>query len=222
MGSPKRSDREVRATAYHEAGHAVISIALGLTIDNVSIIPGDDYNGICRKPSVMGYYTSNNRERLAIARALIVSLYAGMHAQRLVDPNPADYHGESDEDRAFELSREYGVLPRVYAHIGDDRHQQYLARLSREAGRLVKRHQRAIEKLAVELLRRKELGREEAEQIVEPWLKSSERAKDGGAEQVVKAVNNTESLPKGVVGKWYKVVEGRIVWENDDEPGWTK
>jgi hypothetical protein len=33
----KQPSDELRATAYHEAGHAVITVALGLTIDKVSI-----------------------------------------------------------------------------------------------------------------------------------------------------------------------------------------
>jgi ATP-dependent Zn protease len=35
------------ATAYHEAGHAVIALALGRSVQWVSILPNRDHLGVC-------------------------------------------------------------------------------------------------------------------------------------------------------------------------------
>jgi ATP-dependent Zn protease len=51
----KRTAEEIRATAYHEAGHAVVAIAQGLTINKVSIIPGEEFNGVTFLPSLLHY-----------------------------------------------------------------------------------------------------------------------------------------------------------------------
>lgn len=166
----KRTPEDLRATAYHEAGHAVVTFAQGLTIDTVSIIPAEDYNGICLEPSVLGYRFESWRDRRAIARALIVVCYAGMHAQRLVDPNAADWHGDGDESDAFQLSQNYEVLPRYCSWVGDDAHDRYLDRLRQEAKRLVMKHRTAIAALAEALLQEKEVDRSAAEAIVEPLL----------------------------------------------------
>jgi ATP-dependent Zn protease len=166
----KRSDKELQATAYHEAGHAVITIAQGLTIDTVSIIPGGYFNGRCIQPTVYGYDRSNKREDRSIARALIISTYAGMHAQRLVDPDAPSFHGDKDESDAFDLSREHGVFPRYMDFVGDECHRAYLDKLRLEARRLVNRYCKSIEKLAELLLQRKTLERPEVEQLIESLL----------------------------------------------------
>jgi ATP-dependent Zn protease len=165
--TPERSDEELRATAYHEAGHAVITVVQGLTINKVSIVPGHDYNGICSQPGVAGYHYSNRREERSIARAIIIGLYAGMPAQRLVDPNPPAFHGQDDEDDAYELSRRHRVLPRHCDIEGDEYHLAYLERLRAEAQRLVRGHRWVIAKVAEELLQRQELDGAEAEELIE-------------------------------------------------------
>ena len=37
----------IEATAYHEAGHAVIALALGRPLDSVTIVPNQDRAGLC-------------------------------------------------------------------------------------------------------------------------------------------------------------------------------
>ena len=71
--------------------------------------------------------------RRKLARKMIIRLYAGLPAQRLVDPNPAEYHGESDDEEAFELSKRWGVFHRGMSHAGDDVHQAYFDRRRGEA-----------------------------------------------------------------------------------------
>lgn len=38
----ERQNRQLRSTAYHEAGHAVIAFVLGHWVGNITIVPGDD------------------------------------------------------------------------------------------------------------------------------------------------------------------------------------
>ena len=38
----------LRATAYHEAGHAVMALALGRPIQKVTIAPNQNYLGACQ------------------------------------------------------------------------------------------------------------------------------------------------------------------------------
>lgn len=164
---------DLQATAYHEAGHAVVSLALGLAIDHVSILAGKGYTGSCTGPSVLGYEAANQREQRSIARALILSCYAGMHAQRLVDPDAPEEQGFDDDADAFNLSQNCAVLPRSCQTVGDEQHIAYLDRLRQEARRLVRRHRRAIGVLAQALLRRNELNAAEAKAIVQPFLSRS-------------------------------------------------
>lgn len=41
-----RSDPRLVATAYHEAGHAVVALALGRPIERISIVPGKTHAGL--------------------------------------------------------------------------------------------------------------------------------------------------------------------------------
>jgi len=47
MSSSNHSDQRTH-TAYHEAGHAVIAIVVGRTVNKVSIIPGGNKLGVCK------------------------------------------------------------------------------------------------------------------------------------------------------------------------------
>ena len=44
--SPPNAQKE--ATAYHEAGHAVVALALGRPVDQVSILPDRERLGVCK------------------------------------------------------------------------------------------------------------------------------------------------------------------------------
>jgi hypothetical protein len=80
------------------------------TNGNLRRLHGEGYNGLCRHPNAMGYDTTNKREQKSIARDMIIGCYAGIEAQRLVDP-PKPFHGQKDESDAFELSRDWCVFP---------------------------------------------------------------------------------------------------------------
>lgn len=48
MGSMEQPQSHDEVTAYHEAGHAVIALALGRTIHKVSVLPNRERLGECR------------------------------------------------------------------------------------------------------------------------------------------------------------------------------
>jgi hypothetical protein len=153
-------------TCWHEAGHAVAHIVQGLTIGEVNVIETDTTTGCCIHASPMMYDVSNSRERRAIARKCIVTLFAGMEAERLVDPDAPDHHADADQKEAFAVSVQYHVFPRVCRRVGDYAHLAYLDKLRIEARRLVKKHREQIELLAIELKARRRLSHEEAEQVI--------------------------------------------------------
>ena len=158
------------ATAYPEAGHAILALVNGLTGIEVTIVPGEGTLGHYLHPRVHGYETQGSRERRRLARDCILVCYAGMHAQRLFDPDADESHGAIDENNAFNLSRDFGVLPRYCSYVGDSHHLQYLHRLRKEAGRLVRQNQAPIRALAEALLESKILSGEEIRERVAKWF----------------------------------------------------
>ena len=161
-----------RCTAYHEAGHAVMSIVLGLSVNSVTIVRSRDSLGCVKSPPVLGYEDRTRSGRRRLARAHIVSSYAGLEAQKLVDPDPKDFAGEHDDENARWLSREYHVFPRILNCVGDEYHEAYLERLRGEARRLVRKHRPAIDAVAEALLIGWTMGHEAVAQIVRSVLGS--------------------------------------------------
>lgn len=153
-----------RATAIHEAGHAVSLMALGLTIDSVSIVPTEKYSGIANSPGLLGYYADTRPERAAIARSQVIHAYAGYEAEKRYNKNADPLYSQSDEEAAFDRLREYP--PRNCRHIGDEAYKAALERLRRKARRLVKVHWLEIERLADVLMERGTLNRTEVVQII--------------------------------------------------------
>lgn len=97
-----------RVTAYHEAGHAVAALQLGVGIgcDGVSIVPGEDFAGFAHvlkgfrgRPDV----EMTGAMRLKAENRVIVSL-AGPVAQRIYRPSSVrGHHGRSDRASAVDL-----------------------------------------------------------------------------------------------------------------------
>ena len=71
--------------AYHEAGHAVIGHALGITLRSVSIIPGKDFSGKLLIDHPLRHvdlgHDASDRARLKAERYIMATL-AGPIAQR--------------------------------------------------------------------------------------------------------------------------------------------
>ena len=160
-----RSDLQQLGTAHHEAGHAVVHIVQGMPIDRVFIGDRADHHGGCEHPSPM-MVDCEPSERRGVARAMIVASYDGLEAERLVDPQADAALAADDDGSAYDLSCEYSVLPRRHDHLGDEAHCAYLARLGKEAGRLVRKHRELVRAVAISLMRHKELTGQRAEDVM--------------------------------------------------------
>ncbi len=180
----QNEDHEVPeiATAYHEAGHAVVQWHFGLPIFTVTIIPeGDSLGSVAHPPITMIDMPASRRERRAAARQMILACFAGLHAERLIRPDAEEWRGQSDDDNAFDLSVEHGLLPRSCGHVGDESHLAYLDRMKRESGRLVQHGTvtshpeilltQLIRELAEELVRRKTMTGNEVDEFFEKAMK---------------------------------------------------
>jgi hypothetical protein len=151
---PQPTRAELTATAFHEAGHVVVGGHFDVPTTRVTIIPSSDgvSAGCMWHPPPLGFEADSRRDRRTRARAMILLAYAGLEAEKLVDPHAPEVHGENDRDNAFELSREHGVMPRRCDYVGDDAHQGYLEGLRRESAGLVRRFAQSIGLFAGKLL----------------------------------------------------------------------
>src|SRR5262245_52740101 len=99
----------LEATAYHEAGHAVVAFQFHLRVKSVTIIPDAERatSGSCSHAQGFGpsiEYERSDRNRLRIERAVMCSL-AGLEAQRKYRSSSVrNYHAQSDYAKAADLA----------------------------------------------------------------------------------------------------------------------
>lgn len=137
-----------RATAYHEAGHAVAALILNAIPTKVTIEPGQDYQGMVERRSFAGkldeYGKPNARERLLIEKDVII-LLAGEIAQRQYHARSVrSSHGRGDRVAALYFLEHVTHDPEALTH--------YSRFLARRATLLIKRHWYQVEALAQALL----------------------------------------------------------------------
>ncbi len=144
----RSSPAEIEGTACHEAGHAVVCLALGMPFTELRVSPfRRNRPGGVLGPTPFFTECENGRERRENARKSIIATYAGLPAERLVDPDAPERYGSSDDALALKNSIDYEVYPRYWERHGDAYHLAYLERLRREAKRLVRLNGKAIRDL---------------------------------------------------------------------------
>ena len=82
--------KQLIQTAYHEAGHAVISYELGFNVKRVTIVPGEDSLGHMKPRGYLQLHRLEGKiptgEQLGRYHDRIVILLAGTEAQRRYNP----------------------------------------------------------------------------------------------------------------------------------------
>lgn len=181
---PQRGPEEVRAFAYHEAGHAVAAIALGLRITSVQMRERK-VRGRTAAATVCIFEAWKRKEfgqhvRFEFAKLAVTYLFAGYEAQRLVDSYLfSTLAADDDITQAAYLLHEAKLFPdgrpkyiRGCKKLGDEAYWRWLDKRQKEARRVVRWEKAAIAAVAREFMRRnaKEFSHEEIEAIVEPLL----------------------------------------------------
>jgi ATP-dependent Zn protease len=130
-----------QATAYHEAGHAVVALALGRPVYQVSVLANRDYDGLCefRKGTFRPSDDWVEREMLiALGGVAAEARHTGRYAW-----------GAAGRDWQY-------VHDLAVRRAGERRAERLVRRLLAKAEHLLARggHWRAVELIAAELLRR--------------------------------------------------------------------
>jgi hypothetical protein len=152
-----------RATAYHEAGHAVACYYLGVKVKSATIVPDKDQRGHVRHEAMFRGLNPeidlSGRARLQMERSIIIGL-AGMAAQRRYDRKSwRHYHGASDFRVVVDLAFRIG---------GDsDGTNQFLRWLELCTDRLVESRWQDIERVARALLERKIMAGSEIDEVID-------------------------------------------------------
>src|ERR1035437_4527029 len=107
--------------AYHEAGHIISDYLHGFSLYVVKI---GNHHGHVAGSRVAS--ASNLREAKQTIRARVVSLYAGIEAQKLFNNSADESRARSDFATAVRESWNEGLFPRSRASPGDQAHLKYL------------------------------------------------------------------------------------------------
>jgi hypothetical protein len=93
------------ATAYHEAGHAVIAYVLGYKPKSVTIVPTHDANGSVAYPLHGIALDSDGSDRAHLRLEIPIQIsYAGLLAQRKHSEHSwPDFHAEWDYKQITDL-----------------------------------------------------------------------------------------------------------------------
>lgn len=75
--------KQLRATAFHEAGHAVAAFHLGIVVKRVSIVRGEDHNGLVSSSLPKGFDPDSvNLRNRGIVESNIIMCLAGPIAEK--------------------------------------------------------------------------------------------------------------------------------------------
>jgi ATP-dependent Zn protease len=160
----KRSEKERRATAYHEAGHAVVAFTLNRAFRRISIIQDEETLGHVLYRKWHKKFDPNgmepDRARLPIEKA-IMTAYAGHEAEY----NFTGRHNHIGSDFDSRQAADFAT------YIIDDWEKElpaFLTWLRIRTRNILQApaHWRAVEVLAEALLEKEEIGATEAKQII--------------------------------------------------------
>lgn len=156
-----RRERRIASTAYHEAGHAVAAVVLGVPIVTVTIVPSAGAHGHMQMPArwiadVHGYRVPSRD----LVERYVVKALAGVTAQRKAYPRSVrSHHGRSDGESAFSVA--VLVMPDSERVI-----QAFIDYCQARAEQLVEEYWASVTEVAQELVTRKTIGRNDVRAVV--------------------------------------------------------
>src|SRR5262245_41682805 len=169
---------ELRQTAIHEAGHAVVAYVLGLGCKDMALthdeVEETGAYAYVRGPNPLyGYEGTSRSERQATMRAACVACCAGLAAEHVFFDVPLitdNENAQGDFQNIIELeSNGLRIRGKRNGFVGDEATWRYIDRLLVKAKKLVKSHRVTIQRLADTLVERKRLSAEEVERLFNKW-----------------------------------------------------
>jgi ATP-dependent Zn protease len=161
----QKTSRDV-ATAYHEAGHAIVAWHEKMVVHKITIIPDGETHGKVTHSNVLkSIHLDFNRSRRARQRAersIRVAL-AGTIAQRRYKPKSwrRDHSGD-DHAKAADLA--------MAISVSDIEANDLLSLLDSQTTHIINRHWNLIDALAKEILRRRKMNSKEIKHFLSVHL----------------------------------------------------
>jgi hypothetical protein len=109
--------RATEATAYHEAGHAVVALAQGLRVEGVTIKPSNGSHGHATtsldelKGVLVNGELAGRRLRNRIEKHMRAGLAGSMSQRRFRPSSYRGYHSRDDDEFVADLSAYLGLSP---------------------------------------------------------------------------------------------------------------
>ena len=158
MPPDKRSERDRRLVAVHEAGHAIALLAVGRVPDALSIVPDGGRHGGVRSDTDFGM------GRLGEIETEVVTLLAGRAAEEIILGEPSAGAGNDLEKATSLVKRTLGVAGLGGRLLYDEQVsgtevESRLRDLYGRALRLIGQHRGAVEALADLALEKRVLAR---------------------------------------------------------------
>lgn len=145
-------DLRRRRLAYHEAGHAVVDVLTGRTVQKVTIVADEDCDGAC--------HTDEDFD------LDLVDFIAGFAAGRIAEAKAAHEMGLSVTDEASFYEGDAAAITSF--QIDPDRRDEIHEAAEERAMRLVEDHWHLVERVAELLIHHGTVSGEQVHQIVGP------------------------------------------------------
>ena len=157
-----RKEMSREATAYHEAGHAIAAWSLGYRPTAASIVPTAESEGQVRHenpfPGITLEVDGSDMARLKVERAIIICLAGPIAQKRYRHTSWRRWHGAADYAKATDLALRVCGSSKIA--------NAFLKWLDLRAKSLIEDHWDAVERIAMELLKRGTLAHEEIASLV--------------------------------------------------------
>ena len=158
--------RRIPHVAYHEAGHAVIGILVGLRISGVNIVKEQECGFTTSGRTHFSFYHGDSARDRDDAERATTAVLAGEQAERLWCKQKPSRRVRSSRHTQFSSDRvrsEHYLRP--FVPDSADR-QRTIKRLKKAVRDLLAKHWSCVEAVAARLSERKALSEKEVEQLV--------------------------------------------------------